>query len=375
MGRASLPAATVAGIVFAVHPVHAESVSNSSGRAETLCALFFTVGYLAYAGFVRRGFDRAGVSAAVAIGLWRKAKNGEGRPLVNRGQNPACFHDDFLVRWLSILWLHVVNLKMLVWPFGGMCADWTGGTIPLIHPRAEDSQQIAVIGAMYAGAAWLLKWSLWSRLGDGGGARGEARAASAFPGSSGSSERARKRDEAKATYGMAAAWFVAAFVLSSNLVTCVGFVVAERVLYLPSFGICVAAGAALDAVARAATAAAAAAAAAAARRPKGKRRGRADHLPALVLFAAPIVAALCLRCMQQDRTWSSEEPLWGNAWRVNPRGYLVGPNYGTILIQQNREEEAEVVLRSCIANYKATLPWQEWVLIAWFSLGMSHVRR
>merc|ERR1719235_2060693 len=126
MGGASLPAATVAGIVFAVHPVHAESVSNSSGRAETLCALFFTVGYLAYAGFVRRGFDRAGVAAAVAMGLWRKAKNGEGRPLVNRGQNPACFHDDFLVRWLSILWLHVVNLKMLVWPFGGMCADWTG---------------------------------------------------------------------------------------------------------------------------------------------------------------------------------------------------------------------------------------------------------
>ena len=36
-------------VLFAIHPIHVESVANSTGRAEVLCALFYFSGFVAYA--------------------------------------------------------------------------------------------------------------------------------------------------------------------------------------------------------------------------------------------------------------------------------------------------------------------------------------
>eukprot|EP00656_Telonema_subtile_P015722 TRINITY_DN18272_c0_g1_i1.p1 TRINITY_DN18272_c0_g1~~TRINITY_DN18272_c0_g1_i1.p1 ORF type:complete len:217 (+),score=39.16 TRINITY_DN18272_c0_g1_i1:92-742(+) len=39
---------TLVGLLFATHPVHSEAVSNITGRAELLCALFYLLGFLVY---------------------------------------------------------------------------------------------------------------------------------------------------------------------------------------------------------------------------------------------------------------------------------------------------------------------------------------
>ena len=40
--------ATLAGVLFAVHPIHSEAVSNVTGRAEVLSALFYLLGFLVH---------------------------------------------------------------------------------------------------------------------------------------------------------------------------------------------------------------------------------------------------------------------------------------------------------------------------------------
>jgi hypothetical protein len=40
--------AAAGALTFAVHPVHAEAVSNITGRAEVLAAIFFLLGFLCY---------------------------------------------------------------------------------------------------------------------------------------------------------------------------------------------------------------------------------------------------------------------------------------------------------------------------------------
>jgi hypothetical protein len=44
----------ISGLFFAVHPVHVEAVANITGRAELLGAMFYLLGFLAYAKGARR---------------------------------------------------------------------------------------------------------------------------------------------------------------------------------------------------------------------------------------------------------------------------------------------------------------------------------
>jgi len=42
---------TLASLLYATHPIHVESVANTTGRAEVLCGLFYFTGFLMYARF------------------------------------------------------------------------------------------------------------------------------------------------------------------------------------------------------------------------------------------------------------------------------------------------------------------------------------
>ena len=52
--RATRPAALLAGLLFAVHPAHAEAVAWISGRADSIPTLFYLAALLAYAGWRER---------------------------------------------------------------------------------------------------------------------------------------------------------------------------------------------------------------------------------------------------------------------------------------------------------------------------------
>jgi 4-amino-4-deoxy-L-arabinose transferase-like glycosyltransferase len=62
-------AGVTAGLLFAVHPVHTESVAFVSGRTDVLATLFVLVAVLAYARWRDSGTRSAGVVSVAAFGL------------------------------------------------------------------------------------------------------------------------------------------------------------------------------------------------------------------------------------------------------------------------------------------------------------------
>jgi hypothetical protein len=72
LGASPLPS-LVGGLLFAVHPVHAEAVANGVGRGDALMALFVLLGVLAYLGTPRRRWIRiAAVASCYALALATK---------------------------------------------------------------------------------------------------------------------------------------------------------------------------------------------------------------------------------------------------------------------------------------------------------------
>ncbi|KAE8747440.1 hypothetical protein FOCC_FOCC005771 [Frankliniella occidentalis] len=138
---------------------------------------------------------------------------------------------------------------------------------------------------------------------------------------------------------------------ASNLFFYVGFVIAERVLYLPSVGFCllVAQGFAWLADGnRGRRAAGAGAAVGASRRPKagGGRReawpGRAPVLVAGVLLLTVFAA----RTVQRNWDWADEEDLYRAGIAVNPpKAY---GNLGSVLSSRGRLSEAEHAFRMAL---------------------------
>jgi hypothetical protein len=64
----SLPAATFAGVLFSVLPIHAETVAWISGRADSILALFYLLSFLAYAAWRRSNVQ--GPALSLPKGPW-----------------------------------------------------------------------------------------------------------------------------------------------------------------------------------------------------------------------------------------------------------------------------------------------------------------
>jgi len=185
---------------------------------------------------------------------------------------------------------------------------------------------------------------------------------------------------------VAMAWILATFLLSSNLLQYVGFVVADRVLYLPSYGFCLIAVHVLHALFSRcqlylekrkksgggnstgkagaekkdvdATATAAATADAAKKRVTKKASGGggggggADEnvlsssspapQPLRLLSVVVIgVAALYLQKQQvQTANWADPVEIWGEGFRVNRASCINGVEFGMSLVNAGRPKDA-----------------------------------
>ena len=275
--------AVVAGLAFALHPVHTEAVANVTGRAELLQALFYVLGFLAYTAALhcdcsglgccralslslafilctllslfskepgvtlplvciaydligvakisplallrrplalprrsramRRALARTLVLGAFtgAVAAWRLSLNGGVAPSLAVVQNPAGFAKDPFVRFASVSWLYILNARLLLLPtFGAaeLCCDWSADSIPLIESAADP--RFGAVLAFYMA----LVLALCAMLRDGGGSGGGR----------------LQRGQARCLLG--AAFTVIPFALSANVFFPVGFVIAERVLYV-----------------------------------------------------------------------------------------------------------------------------------------------
>ncbi|KAL4143481.1 hypothetical protein QTP88_005809 [Uroleucon formosanum] len=368
--------ALLSAALFAVHPVHADAVASVVGRADVLSCVFFLLSFLCYGRHVRArdGHQRHGQQQhgpggrrpqpccsknddgrpaaaylvfcvlfallsmlskengisvmAVCIGYelmlrlrsikrWNKVTADQdnkrtlkvlvtstaamvaGRLCVMSGavpsfaasDNPAAKHPDPTVRALTFLHLPVVSARLLVWP-QVLSYDWSMDAVPRIE-SAADPRNVATV-LFYAAVAAVAHASV-----------------------------RRKRT----AVAVATTVSVASYVPASNALFYVGFVVAERVLYIPSVGYCLLVGWSAAALAKATS---------------GRRSAIVYALYAMT------VATYGLRTIHRNRDWHDEESLYRSGIQVNPpKSY---GNLGSILSSQGRTNEAEMAYRSALKH-------------------------
>ncbi|XP_043943799.1 protein O-mannosyl-transferase TMTC3 [Protopterus annectens] len=344
----------VASLLFAVHPVHVEAVTGVVGRAELLSSIFFLAAFLSYT--KSKGLDNSIVWSPIAatvllvaaatlckeqgitvVGiccvyevfvaqgytlplLWDIAVQlvcGKDSlpysllqtllklivlmfstlllvvirvqviqsqlPVFTRFDNPAAVSPT-PARQLTFSYLLPVNSWLLLNP-SELCCDWTMGTIPLVESLL-DVRNLATL-AFFCFLGLLTHYSL------------------RFPG-----------DSSK-TIIMALSLIVLPFIPASNLFFPVGFVVAERVLYVPSMGfsILVAHG--------------------------WKRLSGTSCLKKLSwICLAFVFLSHAIKTVHRNWDWQSEYTLFMSALKVNRNNAKLWNNVGHALENEQKYEQA-----------------------------------
>nr|CAD7575998.1 unnamed protein product [Timema californicum] len=119
--------------------------------------------------------------------------------------NPASFSDSFIIRILTYNYIYALNVWLLVCP-EWLCFDWSMGCVPLLNWR---DPRVAAVVTLWLGIAGIL-WRVATL----------------------------RSSPTHRSLSMSLALTVIPFLPATNLFFRVGFVIAERVLYLPSAGFC-----------------------------------------------------------------------------------------------------------------------------------------
>ncbi|XP_026857176.2 protein O-mannosyl-transferase TMTC4 isoform X1 [Electrophorus electricus] len=365
-GLARAPRASLlAALFFAAHPVHTESVAGIVGRADLLCALFFQLSFLTYCRAFQGG-DRSdrfsvswiavslllcpvamlckeqgitvlGVSAAFDIlivcnlNVYELTRNllfgrkspdqvrkgllarlalllvsgslllyvrwrimGTGPPAFTDVDNPASFAETIFLRIVNYNYYYSLNAWLLLCPWW-LCFDWSMGCVPLIKSAGD----------------WRVVWPLllWACF------IGLIRQALCSPDST------KRR-----TLAFGVVLLVVPFLPASNLFFRVGFVIAERVLYLSTAGYCLILAYAV--------------AHCCCRWRRHKTLLRAATLALLAMNVA--------RCALRSQQWRSEQSLFASALSVCPLNAKVHYNVGKNLADRGSQDAAIQYYREAV---------------------------
>ncbi|XP_077354800.1 protein O-mannosyl-transferase TMTC1 isoform X2 [Festucalex cinctus] len=352
--------AFVTSVLFAVHPVHTEAVSGIVGRADLLACLLFLLAFLSYirsvgvntsedstpstvsAGsllislllgtcamlvketgitvfgvcmfydalvlcgkplfshlsgsgfrqllhiwkpFIKRACVVSSyVLAIVSVRLWLM---GGSMPLFSEQDNPASFAPHLLTRILTYSYLLYFNTWLLLAPMV-LCYDWQVGSIPLVESLSDIRNLATMLLAVMMVALCLHCVHSLQR---------------------------QKRKEVL----MGLLFLVFPFIPASNLFFRVGFVVAERVLYMPSMGYCILVV-----------------------------HGLSRLFSLVGRFGTTVLSALMLlllllfswKTVQQNKVWLSREALFSSGIWTLPHNAKVHYNYANFLKDSSRHQEA-----------------------------------
>ncbi|KAH8413666.1 hypothetical protein KR222_003100, partial [Zaprionus bogoriensis] len=367
--------AFVASLLFATHPVHTEAVTGVVGRAELLSSICFLGAFLSYAHATshsprrtnwpalclcfascllasmlckEQGITVAGICAvyelfvvqqlrplqlfhsvlrlfeeqppAKAVSatarrwsstLWKRLAflvsitlallvgrvyvMGSQLPIFTRFDNPASAADT-PVRQLTYGYLIYLNSWLLLCPTL-LCCDWTMGTVPLLE-GFSDVRNVATLCTFLGLAALMTKACCTHNL------------------------------PQSRTLLMCLGWLVLPFLPASNLFFPVGFVVAERILYMPSMGYCLLVAYGFEQL---------------------KLRWR-SHGHRLLLQAALVALLLshALKTHQRNWDWRSEYSLFMSGVHVNQRNAKLYNNVGHALENEGRYEEALLYFQQAV---------------------------
>lgn len=333
-----LPGA-LAGLAFAVHPVHVEAISAVVGRSDLLAAAGVLAALLlhrralsahwrghvvaawsavflalmakesgAAAAFVclagdltfpvhgvrarRRVALYAGYGAALAGGLLLRALVlgtlgvGQAIPFVD---NPAAAAG-FPAGRLTALGTVVRYAGLLIWP-RHLSADYSFDQIPIIRSPADPMALagLLIVALVAGGGVWLMR-------------------------------RAPPASFALLFVAISAAPI-------SNLILFIGTLLAERLMYLPSVGFCLLLGAMVAVV-----------------RPRLTSK-------LIVVGAALLIGLGMVRAAMRIPDWKDDFSLYGSAVAVSPRSARIRHNLGNAYLRRGELQEAEAQFRTALEIY------------------------
>ena len=358
-----------AALAFAVHPVHVEAVASIVGRADVLAGVCFLLVLLCHhraalpaatpcrsAAWIaaavalalaallckETGVTALGVCTALELARWfvpqrveaprsraralalalalaalcaaRLALSGGRAPTFSAAQNPAAYAPRRATRVMSRLHIWALTARQLFAP-PFLCADWSMGGVALVTSWRDPRNGALLALALAAACATRALW--------------------------------RRGGRERAALCAALALLAIPFAPSANVLVNVGFVVAERVLYIPSMGAC----ALLPLFADAAAGALASLAARARAAPRRQLRLQRALWSAIVLS---FVVRGALQTVARNPEWRSDEALARSGALALPSNAKLSYNLAVCLTQRSTPERDAAALRA----YEAALAAQ-----------------
>ncbi|NXB64969.1 TMTC1 protein, partial [Struthidea cinerea] len=234
------------------------------------------------------------ISYVILVLYFRLWIMGGSMPMFSEQDNPASFSPYLLTRFLTYSYLLAFNAWLLLAPIT-LCYDWQVGSIPLVE-SIWDVRNLATLFLV-------LVMTLLS-----------LHCIAAF----------KKLEHKEVLVGLL--FLVFPFIPASNLFFRVGFVVAERVLYMPSMGYCILFVHGLK---------------------KLSTWLNKWRITVLTLFAL-LLLLFSWKTVKQNEIWLSRESLFSSGVKTLPHNAKVHYNYANFLKDQGRNIEA-------IYHYKTAL--------------------
>ncbi|CAL4060540.1 unnamed protein product, partial [Meganyctiphanes norvegica] len=353
-----LPPGTVlaAGLIFATHPIHTEAVTGLVGRADVLAALALLASLLTYHRVISNGPSRDtayrhhwgawgplrqtgslalvgmlckehGLTALAVSAAWDLMQHRKHKrrlsglsfsntsnicsrlfalvimgalmlgvrlwllrgttPVFSDQDNPAAAHPHLLTRILTWAYLPAFNFWLLLCPFR-LSHDWQLGSLPLVT-SLKDPRNLASL-TFYLLLVVLATKGILTR-------------------------------GCKQGRGLLLGMFlmVLPFLPASNVFITVGFVVAERILYIPSLGFSVLIAMGLS------------------------RLGRLR-----VLFLLYLLLLFSVRTLYRNRDWSSRETLFSAGLKSVPENAKMHYNYANLMKDMKELDVAKIHYKEAI---------------------------
>ena len=163
------------------------------------------------------------VVSTVVILYLRVIVIGQGSPQFVESDNPASFSNSTQTRIFTYSYVNAYNVWLLLYPYP-LCYDWSMGSIPLVEDISDVRNIITL--AVILTIVILLIYA--ASVGNGVETKNDVSY----------NEKPMKYHGRKMHLLFSLAMLLLPFVPASNLLFPVGFVIAERILYLPSMGYC-----------------------------------------------------------------------------------------------------------------------------------------
>ena len=331
--------ATIAALVWGLHPLRAEAVAWASARRDVLCGLFYLLAVLAYLRGVAGGTGIERRWWGLSLGAFAAALSS--KTIAMTLPLTLLLLDVYPLRRRGLGWWVLTREKL---PYAMLAA--AAGVVAFVA-RQESGNITAYAqygaGSRLALAAYTLWFSWWKSLWPAGLSPmyelpqrvdlGQARflwALLAVAALTATLLLLRRRWPA----GLAA-WAQSVIVLVpiSGVVHSGNQLAADRYSYLSGLGLAVLAGAALVW----------------ARPQSGGPPGRRWTRPLAWVSAALVVVALGTTARAQTAIWKDSETLWRRAVEVDPTCSLCESNLGRVMARPGRFAEGETHVRRAIA--------------------------